>query len=66
MSEYEWRYMPGGRVRHALIPESPFVTGCGIADIPNALWHGTGSQEEYDTVEILKDCPLCNANGYYY
>lgn len=66
MIEYEWRYMPGASVRHAMIAETVFITACGIADIPKAMWHGTGSQDEYDKVERLRDCLLCNRAGYYY
>lgn len=57
-----WRYLPKGKVKHALPLYSNSVTGhshtslCGLCPED---WLGTGSQDEYEKAEVLPECGLC-------
>lgn len=61
-----WRYLPKGRVKHALKQLSvghAAVAECGTS--PSGFypwsdkWFGTGNQTEYETVEKLPRCKNC-------
>ena len=58
LDHYEWRYMPTGHVKHALISGSHRCALCGTE--PHGLsWHGTGSQTEYERAAGLPRCKRC-------
>ncbi|MEV1315307.1 hypothetical protein AB0J14_04400 [Micromonospora arborensis] len=59
MTGLEWRYTPGGQVRHALTRSSDAGAVCGIYLLPASDWLGTGSQGEYERVEALRPCLRC-------
>jgi hypothetical protein len=59
MSGIEWRYLPGGSVKHALLDVTNAGSACGIYTLPASDWRGTGSQREYETVESLRPCMRC-------
>ncbi len=60
-----WRYLPRGRVRHAVGFCSTRVTGhdrfamCGLEPWVDTTWLGTGSQAEYDRVAAMPECRRC-------
>jgi hypothetical protein len=67
MAKHEyWRYLPGGTVKHALLYAESASAVCG--QLPSWFrpegWFGTGSQDEYETVERLPACKRCVAKGY--
>jgi hypothetical protein len=57
-----WRYTPSGKVRHLttvnLFDGTTRETDCGLASRPE-WWRGTGSQDEYDTLALLRPCERC-------
>lgn len=57
----EWRYLPNGKVVHALSHASARIAQCGIGPVWYAPdgWYGTGSQVEYETVASLPECKRC-------
>lgn len=60
----EWRYIPDGQVRHAIVPGMYTATSeaaCGIYVTPASSWLGTGSQSEYERVKQLRPCRSCLA-----
>lgn len=59
MSGIEWRYLPGGKVKHALTDTSHAGAACGVSAWGPAWWHGTGTQLEYETVEALRPRKTC-------
>ena len=59
MSGVEWRYLPSGRVKHALRRPSDAGAECGLSVLPASEWRGTGSQREYEAVECLPECRSC-------
>jgi hypothetical protein len=61
MSAYSWKYLPTGRVRHALSTVVPNVVAaeCGVWTF--GWWYGTGSQDEYDKLDALPPCKRCAA-----
>lgn len=54
----EWRYLPHGRVTHAIAPWMDGVARCGVATAPDE-WRGTGTQDEYERAEQLPRCRRC-------
>lgn len=63
---YAWRYLaPAGRRVHALRIDQWTGTGhlataqCGIGVWRSELWHGTGSQIEYERAATLPKCQRC-------
>ena len=54
-----WRYLPKGRVRHALRDSGYSTALCGIGVWVFSQWLGTGSQREYERVEELPECKRC-------
>jgi hypothetical protein len=56
---FEWRYLPSGRVKHALFSSSDTGAVCGIYTIPASNWLGTGTQHEYERLETLEPCKRC-------
>lgn len=61
MSGYEWRYLPDGKVKHALRNTSARHAVCSVGPrwYDPRGWFGTGSQTEYDTVAALRPCKRC-------
>jgi hypothetical protein len=59
VSGIEWRYLPGGTVKHALTRSSDAGAACGRFVLPASAWLGTGSQTEYETVAGLRECRSC-------
>lgn len=55
---YEWRYLPHGQVRHAVIPDM-CVAACGVAGWTALDWYGTGNMHEYEMAAALPDCQRC-------
>ena len=57
----EWRYLPRGRVQHALVDDDANATQarCGIEVFYLSQWYGTGSQDEYDHAATLPKCQRC-------
>lgn len=63
-----WRYLPRGRVKHALRLDGHMVTGhrsiaiCGTSPVWYAPehWRGTGAQSEYEEVGRLPECRRCS------
>lgn len=66
MSKHEiWRYIPGGKVKHALAYAEQKVAACGAS--PgwwSAGWYGTGSQTECEELAARPPCRRCVARGY--
>ena len=69
----EWRYLPGGSVRHALGAVGLSIgstAACGrtpgmfAARWAGDSWYGTGSQLEYDRCAALRPCRDCLRRGY--
>lgn len=58
---YEWRYVAGGTVAHALRRVGDASAMCGVTRLPASSWHGTGSQDEYETAAALPGCEKCLA-----
>ena len=62
-----WRYLPRRKVKHAVPLNTMWHTGhdpislCGIIIVIPDNWRGTGSQEEYDTIDKLSECQRCAA-----
>lgn len=62
-----WRYLANRKVKHAVPVNTMWYTGhdpislCGIIIVVPDQWRGTGSQEEYDTVDSLPECKRCTA-----
>lgn len=63
-----WRYLPTGKVKHALRGDGSYVGHqptalCGTTPrwfMPSSdQWWGTGKQAEYDMVETLPECRRC-------
>jgi hypothetical protein len=54
---YEWMFIYGGRVSHALSTATgrPSAAECGVY----GNWHGTGSQKERDKAAELPKCKRC-------
>lgn len=59
MTAVEWRYLPTGRVRHALAKTDHVGAACGLSVWRAWDWHGTGSQREYETVAGVPECRSC-------
>jgi hypothetical protein len=62
LSRYEWRYLHGGRVTHALNEPSSAVAICGVGPVwfaPAYAWYGTGSQVEYERARDMAKCKRC-------
>lgn len=60
MTRYEWRYVPRGRVAHAIpFGESYSKSLCGLYPWTTG-WMGTGNQDEYDRAASLPVCQRCN------
>lgn len=59
-----WRYLPGGKVKHALPHSGAVTAGCGMGVWRREYWHGTGSQAEYDECARRVPCKRCVALGY--
>lgn len=61
----EWRYLPGGTVKHGFteLPGGFGTAFCGQSPVWYAPdeWRGTGSQDEYERVEQLPECKRCRA-----
>jgi hypothetical protein len=58
-THFEWRYLPGGTVVHALPSANDPLALCG-ADVWDASnWRGTGSQAEYEQAAVLPQCRRC-------
>lgn len=62
--EYEWHYVPRGKVTHARKRRSGGLDGtarCGTAPAwyEPIDWHGTGSQAEYERAAALPKCRRC-------
>jgi hypothetical protein len=61
-----WRYLDGGRCRHA-VPQWTHHVGhapravCGLETFRAEDWHGSGSQVEYETATSLPECRRCVA-----
>ena len=67
---YEWRYIQGGKVRHAVNNGggvfASAVAVCGQDAISGILWMGSGSWQESVTLGGLPDCKRCvRAMGLY-
>lgn len=58
-SRGEWRYQPGGTVKHLLGRVSDAGAICGVDTLPASNWRGTGSQDEYERLETLRPCRRC-------
>lgn len=58
-SRWEWRYLPASKVKHLLANVSDAAAVCGIYTLPASRWRGTGSQDEYDRLELLPECRRC-------
>lgn len=58
-----WRYILGGKVRHALTRPEDVRAICGFSILSSYWWYGTGSQREYDTCAALPPCSRCVARG---
>ena len=62
-----WRYLPGGRVRHALPTWHHDPVGhparalCGLETFRAQDWWGTGSWQEYEAVGTRRECRRCTA-----
>lgn len=59
---WEWRYLSGRRVVHALSYPSAAIARCGTGSLwfaPSDGWMGTGSQVEYETAAALPRCGRC-------
>lgn len=60
IAAHDWRYLPRGRVTHALLtPSAGVVARCGRAAWSADQWHGTGSQVEYERAGALPRCADC-------
>lgn len=56
---YARRYLPGGRVAHAVWPNHS-TAACGrYADVDD--WRGSGTQDEYERAASLPPCRRCLA-----
>lgn len=67
----EWRYLPGGRVKHVVermeinVSGLSVISACAAADAHQSVnWRGTGSQDECERLEALPACQRCVALGY--
>ena len=65
-----WRYLPKGKVKHALRTDGSYaghrsIALCGTSPVwfvpSSERWWGTGKQSEYDAVEALPECRRCAA-----
>lgn len=58
-------YTPGGTTAHLLddllSPNQPNSAMCGRTPQWPDLWHGTGTQEEYDRAAEMRLCAQCDA-----
>jgi hypothetical protein len=55
-----WRYVPRGRMRHAVRTPRDLSSVCGLVNPWSADdWRGTGSQAEYEALAALRDCKAC-------
>lgn len=64
----EWRYLPGGKVKHALSYPAAAVAICGTGPAWYAAvygWYGTGTQTEYETAAALPRCRRCVRVGRF-
>lgn len=61
MYDQEWRYLPYGRVRHAIIGHDKTRAYCGAQIRPADEWRGTGNQDEYERNAALPMCAQCAA-----
>lgn len=61
-----WRYLPGGKVKHALEYPEATAAGCGARPPSYAAadWRGTGSQNEYEECARRPACRRCVALGF--
>lgn len=58
---YAWRYTRWGCVKHLVHVEGRHTMAvCGVAVDSFADWFGTGTQDEYDTVERFEECRTCH------
>lgn len=62
---FEWRYVVGGTVKHALsrnaIGAVAFEAECGLAPGWWRPWLGSGTQIEHDVADALPRCKRCVA-----
>ncbi len=61
VDSHEWRYLPGGKVVHALSYAAARVATCGTGPVwfaPDG-WYGTGTQAEYEHAASLPQCKRC-------
>jgi hypothetical protein len=61
MTDIVWKYLPNGKVSHALDVSRPDVVAaeCGVWTF--GWWYGTGTQDEYEKAETLPACKRCTA-----
>lgn len=58
---YEWRFLAGGRVKHAVNTSVHSVVAvCGVSVWTFWNWCGTGSWREGVTLGGLPDCKKCS------
>lgn len=55
----EWRYLPHGKVKHAMLTAHSAFAHCGVSTWDSAQWCGTGTQREYERVTELPKCRNC-------
>lgn len=60
---FEWRYLSGGVVKHALRSAEQAVALCGAAPWLSRYWYGTGSQQECETLQALRPGMRCASRG---
>lgn len=67
-ADVTWRYLPHGRVKHALLRLAPGLVGhqdvarCGVAPVwyaPRSDWRGDGDEAERERVKQLPECLRC-------
>lgn len=58
---YNWKYVYGGSVKHALPPGTETRALCGVEQFNSDWWFGSGSQKEYEKLESLRKCRNCLA-----
>lgn len=59
----EWRYLPTGKVKHALERADDRRAVCGMELWRAENWYGTGSQDEYENCAARPACRRCLAMG---
>jgi hypothetical protein len=58
---FEWRYLRGGAVVHALRAAHHMAALCGVGPWTAEGWYGTGTQREYERAAQLRRCRHCVA-----